>query len=188
MRRHPRVVALAGLLVAIAAGAPPVATGRSKGACRDATLAPTSANRTRVAAAALCLLNVQRRNHGLARLRSDRELQAAARRYSREMVTRHFFEHVDPNGDTLSSRIGRTAYLRRARSWCLGENLAWNLPDQASARATVRTWMASSEHRGHILDPRYRDVGIGIANGSPRSGGGPGATYAAVFGGRAARH
>jgi uncharacterized protein YkwD len=188
MRRHPRVAALVGLLVAIAAGAPPAATGRSKDACRDATLVPTGANSTRVAAATLCLLNVERRSHGLAPMRSNRELLAAARRYSRAMVTRHFFEHVDPNGDTLSSRIGRTTYLRRARSWCLGENLAWNLPQQATAQATVRTWMASSEHRRHVLDPRYRDVGIGIANGSPRDGGGPGATYAAVFGGRATRH
>ena len=184
MRPHARVAVLFVLLAAIATGVPPAATGGPKGACRDATLVPTGANGARVAAASLCLLNVERRSQGLAPLRGDRELQAAARRYSREMVMRHFFEHVDPNGDTLTSRVGRTAYLRRARSWCLGENIAWNLPPQATAQATVRTWMGSPEHRIHVLDARYRDIGIGVSNGSPRGDGGPGATYTAVFGGR----
>jgi uncharacterized protein YkwD len=185
MRRHARVAVVLAVLAGIAGGTPSAATGgRPTGACRDAMLVPTATNVPRVAAATLCLVNVQRRSQGLRKLRADRELRRAAQLYSSEMVARHFFDHVDPNGSTLSSRVAGTAYLRRARGWCLGENLAWNLPPQATAQATVRTWMNSTEHRIHVLEPRYRDIGIGIASGSPRGDGGPGATYATIFGGR----
>jgi uncharacterized protein YkwD len=46
--------------------------------------------------------------------------------------------------------------------------------------------MHSPGHRRNILDPRFRDIGIGIALGAPVDAGAslPGATYATDFGAR----
>ena len=162
------------------ASAAPAGTAR----CRDTTLIPNRANAARVRAATLCLLNQQRRSHGLARLRADRQLRSAAQRYSDQMVRRRFFDHISPDGGTLSTRVRRTAYLRSARTWWLGENIAWDKGVQTTPQRTVRKWMTSAEHRTQILNGRYRDIGIGVTAGTPRRNAGAGATYATVFGAR----
>ena len=47
----------------------------------------------------------------------------------------------------------------------------------------VAAWMASPPHREAILSGRYRDVGIGVAMGSPVYGeGATAAIYTADFG------
>ena len=45
-------------------------------------------------------------------------------------------------------------------SWSAGENLAWGAPS-LSASGTVSRWMASSGHRANILNPRWRNIGVG---------------------------
>ena len=44
--------------------------------------------------------------------------------------------------------------------------------------------MHSAGHRANILSGSFREIGIGIAAGAPRPGGGSGGTYATEFGGR----
>jgi uncharacterized protein YkwD len=44
--------------------------------------------------------------------------------------------------------------------------------------------MGSAQHRIHVLDRHYRDLGIGVTVGMPTRAAGSGATYSAVFGGR----
>lgn len=44
-----------------------------------------------------------------------------------------------------------------------GENIAWN---QASAKEVVQSWMNSSGHRANILNPRYSEIGVGMAQGN----------------------
>ena len=50
--------------------------------------------------------------------------------------------------------------------------------------AIVAGWMRSPEHRANILNPDFRDSGIGIVAHAPRrySGGQRGATYTQQFG------
>lgn len=79
-------------------------------------------------------------------------------------------------------RIEDTAYARGARSWALAENLAWGAGSAASPAEIVDTWMGSAAHRANILDAGLRDVGLGIATGTPH--GGRGATYVTDFGAR----
>ena len=169
------------LLTCIALALPAAATAAQ---CENAELMPGRGNVAQVKQATLCLLNAERRSHGLARLRSDGQLAKAARRFSALMVADRFFDHVSPAGSTLSSRVRRTSYLRgRVRSWSLGENLAWGAGKRATPRSIVDAWMKSPGHRANILDERFRHIGVGVVIGAPQDVGSmPAATYTTDFG------
>lgn len=158
----------------------------ARAACAGADAMPSSAGAGKVRAATLCLLNRQRRAHGLTKLRPNGRLRGAAAAYSRLMVRLKFFDHVSPSGSTLQSRIEHAHYLDGARSWSIGENIAWGTGSFATPRSIVRSWMHSPGHRANILNGRFRDIGIGIATGAPvdSSGAGDGATYTTDFGSR----
>lgn len=156
--------------------------GASAATCANADALPSAANLPQVRRATLCLVNLERTRRGRPALRFQRALAGAANAYAAEMVRRGFFDHVSPSGSTLASRIKSTAYLSGTASWALGENLAWAGGSRASARDTVRAWMASAGHRRNILDGRFRELGVGIALGTPD--GVDGATYATEYGTR----
>ena len=102
-----------------------------------------------------------------------------ARGFARTMVARRFFSHVGPGGSTLSTRLRAAGYRGRAA----GEVLAWGEGRLATPRAAVRSWLHSPLHRRVLLGRDYRDVGVGIAIGSPFGGAmRSSATYAADFG------
>lgn len=128
--------------------------------------------------AVLCLVNAERTHRGLEPLREAPKLRAAARRFAHQMVQRQVFSH-DRRG--MVRRIRRTGYLRHARHWSVGENIAWGGGPSAAPAAIVRAWMASPPHRRNILDRRFRHLGIGVAGGAPVDGSG-GATYVTDFG------
>jgi uncharacterized protein YkwD len=159
------------------------ARARAAAPCAGANLKPNAASAAKVRSATLCLLNRQRTRHGLRRLHAQPSLSHAATLYARLMVTKHFFDHVSPSGSTMTSRIGRTAYLHHTRAWSLGENLAWGADSASTPLQIVNAWMHSPGHRRNILDPSFTEIGIGIALGSPN--GGSGATYVNEFGRRA---
>jgi uncharacterized protein YkwD len=78
--------------------------------------------------------------------------------------------------------VSVTGYLPGDDNWALGENLAWGEGVLSMPVSVVFGWMTSPKHRVNILAPDYRDVGIGIALGSPIPGRGDGAVYVAEFG------
>jgi uncharacterized protein YkwD len=130
--------------------------------------------------AALTALNDARAAHGVPALRADARLARAARRHSRDMVRRRYFDHVTPGGATLSTRVKRSGWTRGRRSWALGEDLAWGTGGLAKPEAVVAAWMDSPPHRRNVLSRRFRVVGVGIAPGTPF--GATGATFTADFG------
>lgn len=181
-----RITAIAGALAAAAAaGAPAGAAPRivGPGPCAGADLVPDAGNIGAVRRATLCLVNRERANRGLPRLRANRALATASQRYARQMVAQTFFDHTSPGGTTFIQRIERTSYLSSANGWSLGENLAWGGGSLSTPRAIVRAWMGSAGHRANILQRGFREAGIGVALGTP-TGSGSGATYANEFGRR----
>lgn len=150
--------------------------------CHGAGKVPTSATLDQTRETTLCLLNAERRKHGLAKLRENEKLRVAAERHSEDMEQRHYFDHVTPGGVGHLARVRSSGYLRDTRSWSVGENIAWGSGRLATPRAIVRSWMQSPGHRENILSRRYRDIGIGLASGTPQ--GGDGATYTTNFGAR----
>jgi len=154
--------------------------------CAGADLMPAGDNAAALRSATLCLLNEERAKRGLAPLSSNAQLGKAAQNYSRAMVRESFFDHVSPGGSTLLTRVRRgTRYLRGARRYSLGENIAWGSGSFATPMETVRGWMESSGHRANILNRSFRHVGVGVANGAPEDDQGmPAATYTTDFGHR----
>ena len=182
MASNARLFLLPLLLVCTALAAPAPATAAS---CGNAGIVPAVDSLAHVRSATLCLLNVERRSHGLCRLSANRQLAKAARRFSSRMVRERFFGHVSPAGSTLTSRVrDGTSYLRGGvRRWSLGENLAWGAGERATPRNIVRAWMRSPGHRANILDGRFRHVGIGVVVGAPADARGQAAaTYTTDFG------
>jgi uncharacterized protein YkwD len=152
-------------------------------ACPAAAMDPSRGNLRSLRRTTLCLLNRERSNHGLPRLRGNRRLHRSAARYSRDMVRRKFFSHVSPGGSSPTDRIKSSGYLRGAGAWAIGENLAWGGGSLASPLGTVRAWMNSPGHRANILSRNFREIGIGIALGAPARVG-DAATYTTHFGRR----
>ena len=156
------------------------------GACPDVDLLPDRGNLTLIRRSTLCLLNGERASRGLKPLRDQRTLRGVATRYARQMVRDRFFAHEAPGGSTMTSRIRKSSYLRRARAWSIGENLAWGAGDRSTPGRIVRAWMDSPGHRRNILDGTFRDIGVGITIGAPAEvrAASPAATFVTEFGRR----
>jgi uncharacterized protein YkwD len=173
----------AGVLasVALLAAVPP--EGRAAG-CPGADSEPTAETRDAVAAAVVCVVNLEREKRDLPRLREHPRLERPAGRYARAMVRGQFFSHTSPSGDTMVDRLRDARYILGGRSWAVGETLAWGTGTRSTPAGTVAAWMDSRPHRKVLLDPQYRDLGIGVAIGIPIEGAEPGAgaTYAAELG------
>ena len=169
-----RIAAAAVATAALAAPSQALAAG-----CPDENANPNSIGVLKAKAATLCLLNNDRRAHGLRPLKLNHKLSIAARSHARSMAARNFFAHGDFVG-----RIRAARYLSGARSWTVGENIAWGSWEYATPQSIHRGWMDSPPHRKNILSRRFREVGIGVAAGAPVGGQRLGATYATDFGAR----
>lgn len=177
MQRRVRFHSLIGLLVcsAVLLGAAPTA---SAAPCKYRNLTPKTANLAKVRSAIRCLVNRERTSRGIAALKLSGALAKAAQGHSRNMVKQHFFGHTAPDGSTHTSRINAAGYP----GTYVGENIAWGSGVYATPRKIVSGWMNSSGHRANILNPEYRDTGVGVAVGNPQ--GRRGATYTQTFGRR----
>ena len=150
--------------------------------CPDQTLAPAPATLAGLAAAQLCLLNGERADAGLPPLKLNAKLSAAARAHAADLVTGQYFSHTGRDGSTIRTRLDAAGYLPRTGGWAIGENLAWGTGALATPGSIMRAWMNSPGHKENILNPEYREIGIGIVTGNPTSRNGSGATYANAFG------
>ena len=176
-----RAVLLAfGCLIGLALAVPPAQAG---GACSSASTRPADLGERALVRSTLCVVNAERARHGLRPLGLDPRLSSAARRHAIDMARKNFFAHNSLDGSTFLDRIRSSGYLRGARGWAVGENIAWGSGAQASPRAIGRAWMASPGHRANILSPSYRELGVGVAGDTPTRGL-SGATYATTFASR----
>jgi uncharacterized protein YkwD len=115
----------------------------------------------------LCLMNRARARFGLPPLHTNRCLHRVASRHAHDMVNRHYFAHITPNGWDPGQRARASGYVPRAAAWIVGENIAWGVAGDARPSWVMRAWMHSPPHRHNILNRHFRDVGIGVARGVP---------------------
>ena len=107
---------------------------------------------------AIHLLNLERRQAGLAPLRWNRELSSAARWFAQDAVEAMggaYCAHVDSLGRSPGQRMRAFGFIHLG-AWA--ENV---LCGYASPANTVRAWMQSPPHRQNVLNPAYREVGLG---------------------------
>jgi uncharacterized protein YkwD len=114
------------------------------------------------------LLNQTRTRHGLQALHVRTSLCRAARAHSREMVRKGFFSHASFNGESPAARVRRCGYALKGASWYTGEVIAYGTGPEGTPQAIMRGWLRSKAHRAILLDPRWRDVGVGRAIGAFR--------------------
>ena len=107
-------------------------------------------------------INRVRAQHGLVPLRVSRSLHRAAAQHLYEMAVLGYFGHRSPNRASFAARVAEYYPSRGYATWGVGETLLW-WQTPLSARAIVRHWLRSPEHRRQLLDPRFREVGIDAA-------------------------
>jgi uncharacterized protein YkwD len=109
------------------------------------------------------LTNAARRRQGLSSLVADPRLAAAAQAHSEDMVRRHYFAHVDPDGKSPADRVESRGY-----QWSVvAENIA---AGPRTPEEVVTAWMNSPEHRANILDARITQIGVGYATANDEYG------------------
>jgi uncharacterized protein YkwD len=108
------------------------------------------------------LINKERAKYGLSAVKYSGVLDNAAEKHAQHMSVVGKMAH-DGIGDGDPGERIRAEGFRN--SW--GENVATG---QTSAAQVVREWMNSPDHRRNILDPNFRQMGVGyVTSASGRS-------------------
>lgn len=154
------------LCAAAAASSSPAAAAKPR--CAHASATPSQLSTTAATHTLQCLINGVRREHGLRAVRANGKLALAARRHASDMAVHDFFAHTSPGGATVEARVKQAGYLGGVQEWWLGEALAWGQARAGAPRAILRGLLNSPPHRAILLDPAFRDLGVGVAKGAPR--------------------
>ena len=133
----------------------------------------------------LCLVNRVRAHYEPPPARLQPDLRDSATAHSVSMVVHGYFAHEGPGG-SVDSRISRAGYLAAAGPvHDRRGHRRRRRPRFGSPMAVFEDWMHSPPHRENILDPSFRDAGVGVARGFPFGGDRRrAATYTVDFGAR----
>jgi len=86
-------------------------------------------------------------------------LRCAARKHSADMAARNFFDHTNPDNESPWDRMGKAGYGGYSNA---GENIAAGSPD---AQGTMNQWMDSDGHCANIMNPGFKEIGVGYSTG-----------------------
>ncbi|WP_309089187.1 S-layer homology domain-containing protein [Domibacillus sp.] len=103
------------------------------------------------------LVNEERAKHGLAPVKLVNDVSFVARTKSKDMHDRGYFDHNSP---TYGSPFDMLTDFGLRYS-AAGENIAAGYADAASV---MEGWMNSPGHRSNILNPDFKEIGIGVYN------------------------
>ncbi len=117
---------------------------------------PVSASAAPTTDSFVAKVNEARASHGLVKVKVSTSLNESSRGYAGWMLRRSYFGHLS------SLRISHRFGLR-------GEVLARTRGGDRTAGEIVRAWLNSPTHRAVLLNPRYRWVGVGLAQGRSAS-------------------
>lgn len=104
------------------------------------------------------LTNVQRAANGLSGVTENSVLDSAALAKGNDMLAKGYWAHFAPDGTSPWSFFLSFGYKYKYA----GENLA---RDFSNANDAVNAWMNSPSHRENMLNPNYKDIGIGVVEG-----------------------
>ena len=136
------------------------------------------------------LTNHERKNRGIKPLREYEELSSIARAHSKDMCSRGFFSHQNPDGDDPTqrarkaefsglsknaegkprsglseniARVGRYSSIRQStrNEKVVGRKIRWQ-SEAMLARQIVQGLIDSPEHKKNLLDPTKDYLGVGI--------------------------
>lgn len=104
------------------------------------------------------LTNIEREKRGLQPLREDNRLDSAAAAKAENMYRENYWAHYSPSGKDPWGFINQSGY----KFSVAGENLAKNF---YTPEEVVQAWMESPTHRDNLLNGKYVDMGIAVAEG-----------------------
>ncbi len=85
-------------------------------------------------------------------------LAGVALGHAADMAVHGYFEHEDLSGQSPADRVRAAGYHEKL----VGENIAYG---PQSVEEAVQGWLASPGHCENIMDPRFAQMGIGLAPG-----------------------
>jgi uncharacterized protein YkwD len=106
----------------------------------------------------LRLVNAKRRSIGCPELKWDSQLALVALKHSRDMVSRNFFGHTNPDGKGPFERLQESKVVFSAAA----ENIA---SGPKTGRQVFETWLSSPGHRKNMLDCRFTRHGVAYVEG-----------------------
>ncbi|MBP7134320.1 hypothetical protein KBA73_03825 [Patescibacteria group bacterium] len=106
----------------------------------------------------IALTNQTRREQGLPALETRSTLSASAQMRADDMVEKKYFSHLSPDGHRLAYFLSRSGYHYSTA----GENLAMGFSE---ANEVMTAWMKSPTHYANLIDPEYREFGVGLEGG-----------------------
>lgn len=102
--------------------------------------------------------NNSRQSAGLTLLTYNSKLEAAAYAKAADMLSKDYWSHFGPNGETPWQFFIAEGYIYQYA----GENLGRGFSD---ANSLHNAWMASPTHYANIMKPEFREIGIAIVDG-----------------------
>lgn len=106
----------------------------------------------------LNLINAERRTRGLTTLSTSSMLMQVAEAHSQDMINRHFFGHINPDGLNAGDRLNNVGYKWNSWGEVIGEGLT-------TPTAMFNGWMNSPSHRANLLNPSFSEIGPGYSAG-----------------------
>src|SRR5260221_2366495 len=107
----------------------------------------------------ISLTNKERTAVGLSPVSENKTLDSAALAKGNDMLAKGYWAHFAPDGTSPWSFFTHFGYKYQYA----GENLARDFTNAGSA---VTAWMNSPSHKENILNPHYKEIGIGVVEGS----------------------
>jgi len=111
------------------------------------------------------LVNQARVDHAFLPLARSPQLDAAAQAHSQDMVANNYLDHVGADGSTPQERADRAGYVVPPRSGWIVVEVISAISDQPAG--PLNWWLTerTGVHRRVLLNPRWREFGIGYAAG-----------------------
>ena len=106
----------------------------------------------------LARANAERAAAGRLPLALDPRLNEAAQEHAEDMLLHSYYNHRSPQGSRPADRVRQTGYAAQI----VGENIARG---PFTVNEVMDNWLQSQDHRRNLLNPAYRDLGVGIAVG-----------------------
>lgn len=103
----------------------------------------------------LDLTNAERKKAGLAPLKLNLQLAAAAQWMAADLSKRPRLSHIDSHGRKVRKRLEDAGYTNLR---VVAENIAAGM---GTPESTLKAWLGSEGHRANILDPEFQEIGIG---------------------------
>ncbi len=105
------------------------------------------------------LTNAKREALGLPSVTEDPRLDEAAKAKAENMFAENYWAHYSPSGKDPWGFIQKAGY----KFTNAGENLARNF---YTSSEVVEAWMASTTHRDNIINPKYKNIGMAVVEGT----------------------